>query len=158
MSKLYSTVREVRAYADSLREKGITGTLLDNDIVLYVWNNDHSALGQLQQSYHTINGMTAVPVISDKGYPAVDIYKDIDESHFQFVEQIEIPVTRGYSDSDKRTDTEMSDLDVTCAINEIFQKRKGKLTPHELKKIAPPSDYGMERDEFEEMCEAVCEN
>lgn len=150
-------MREVRTYADSLRAQGFSGKELNDKIVRYVWDNDHSVLGQLQTSYHTRNGKTAVPSVSDKGYPAVDIYKDIDEKHSEFIEQIEIPVTRGYSDSDKRTDTEMSDLDVTCAINEIMREREGKLTPHELQSIIPLSDLGMEKQEFEELCESACE-
>lgn len=63
----------------------------------------------------------------------------------------EVPLTRGYSDTSKRTDTTFSSLDLEIAVKEGLDEhfKCGKVQPWMLREICNPSEFGLTEEEFE---------
>lgn len=63
----------------------------------------------------------------------------------------EVPLTRGYSDTSKQTDTTFSSLDLEIAVKEGLDEhfKCGKIYPWMLREICSPSEFGLTEEEFE---------
>lgn len=153
-SKYYLTVREIRDYADKLKEQGVTAPALADKVCDFVFENTHPnfEIGNvyLWDDYDRIY----VPDINDDGYPYLQAYNSQTHERME-KDDLEIPVTRGFSDTPERKDTDFTTNDVACAC-EMERDKHTKVYPWMLKQIAPASDFGIEDAEYEELLENVC--
>lgn len=95
-----------------------------------------------------------VPDINDDGYPYLQAYNY--ETHERMeADDLEIPVTRGFSDSPERKDTAFATNDVACAC-EMERDKHTKIYPWQLRQISSADDFGLEEEEFDEMLEQAC--
>lgn len=152
MNKNYLTVREIRDYADKLREQGLSGLPLQEKVADYVYQNTHPnfEIGNvcLEDDYDH----TYIPDLDERGYPVLKAYNDSDGSHAEDLD-MEIPVTRGFSDVPDTKDTSFTQLDVTCACEML---RNRKVYPWMLQQVASADDLGIEEAEYEEILEDIC--
>lgn len=154
-SKYYLTVREIRDYADYLKEQGVSGQTLEDRVIDYVFQNTHPNF-EVQNCFYLEDDYEHVYVadINEKGYPCLKAYGW--ENHERMEDaDMEIPVTRGFSDSPITEDTAFTNLDIQCACD-MERTKHTKIYPWMLKQIAPASDFGIEDAEYEEILENVC--
>lgn len=157
MSKLYPTVREVRQYADEMREKqGKSGDELEDLVYDFVYNHTSPGM-ELQDTFYLEDDYDHIymPAVNEKGYPILLAFKNEDwkigkpDPEYN----MEIPITRGFSDSADTQDTEMSNLDVQCACD---MERNKKVYPWQLKQIYSANDLGLEEEEYDELLAESC--
>lgn len=178
--KYYVTIREIHEFADKVAKErpdrvdvetydfinshGCAKTEHVFDSVFYPECADYRVEVELSENGHIVAHAYDYQEMEKyfNEWAALRVKYEFDEITFEeFLEKeperpeekfhFDVPLTRGYSDISTRKDTELTHLDVDCAIEEYIREKEGKqkIYPWMIKELMPASDFGVSEEEYD---------
>lgn len=177
--KNYVTIREIHEFADKvakvrpervdvetynfINSHGCARTENVFDNVFYPTCADYRVEIELSENGHIVayaydyhemekysNEWSSLRVECDLGKITFKEFLEKMPEHPNEKFHFDIPLTRGYSDISTRKDTELTHLDINCAIDEYIREKEGKqkIYPWMIKELMPASEFGISNEEF----------
>lgn len=187
MEKYYVTIKEIHEFADKVakerpgRVEVETYDFIHSHGCTEYLNAFDSVYFAVDYEYRVEVGMSENGHIVAHTYDYDEMIKYFDEcekvrskyelgqmSFDEFLEKepdrpdekfhFEVPLTRGYSDTSERTDTNFTVTDVGFAIEEYIREKEGKqkIYPWMVRQFANAGDFGVCEEEFSELLEMCC--